>query len=545
VNQDAHIDFRLLFEHAPGLYLVLLPDFTIVAVSDAYLKATMTEREKILGENLFSVFPDNPDDPAATGETNLRSSLNYVLSHKTAHTMAVQKYDIRRPDGTFEVRFWSPLNKPVLDADQRVRYIIHRVEDVTEFMKLKDEVMHARKNVKFSKVPTDSSIEFYKRAQDIQKLNHELLQEIEERKAAEARVRTIQNLLQATIEAHKEIMIFSVDRESRFVNFNTTFKNETFKAYGTTVAEGVSIFDTVTNPEQQKLLKQHLDRTLAGESHVDISEYGSIQKFYFETHYNPVTNDRNEIVGVTVLSSNVTERTLADQQIKSLNKDLEAFSYSVAHDLRSPLRILDGYTGILQEDYGHCLDNEGKRLLSVITVNARHMGTLIDELLNFSRLGRLPVNRQLTNMQEMVNNVLEEQLSLVPRDRINLKVQAIEAAQCDPTLMRHVLSNLIGNAIKYSGKKEKASIEIGSYKRATDIVYFVKDNGSGFDMKYADKLFGVFQRLHKLSEFEGTGVGLAIVHRIISKHGGKVWAESEIDKGATFYFTLPSEEHAE
>jgi signal transduction histidine kinase len=540
VNHHAEIDFRLLFESAPGLNLVLLPDLTIIAVSEAYLKATMTEREKIIGKNLFSVFPDNPGDITATGETNLRASLKFVLSQKTAHTMAVQKYDIRRPDGTFEVRFWSPLNKPVLDGQNNIRYIIHRVEDVTDFMRMKDELQENRKPENAS-VPTDTTLELYKRAQEIQKLNAELLEEIEDRKAAEQKVRSIQDLLQATMEAHKDILIFSVDKNYCFINFNTAFVTATSDVYGTAVSHGGNIFEIVTSAAQQKAIRHHLERALAGESHVDIAEYGVTQKFYFETHYNPIKNRRNEIDGVTVLSINITNRILADQQINALNKELEAFSYSVAHDLRSPLRIMDGYAGILNEDYGHCLDDEGKRLVSVITANARHMGKLIEELLNFSRLGRMPVNRQHTNLQDLLTNVIDEQLSLFAKERIELKVGSLEAAECDATLMRHVFSNLVGNALKYSQKKDTAVIEIGSEKRESDILYFVKDNGSGFDMKYADKLFGVFQRLHKVSEFEGTGVGLAIVHRIISKHGGQVWAESDIDQGATFYFTLPSQ----
>jgi light-regulated signal transduction histidine kinase (bacteriophytochrome) len=234
---------------------------------------------------------------------------------------------------------------------------------------------------------------------------------------------------------------------------------------------------------------------------------------------------------------------LAEERITNLNKELDSFTYSVAHDLRAPLRVIDGYSQILRDEYQHALDGEGVRLLGVIATNARQMGQLIDDLLGFSRLGKLPVNFQQVDMKALVSQVIDEQLMFADKNKIEFRIGTLDPAMCDSTLMRHVLSNLVSNAIKYSGKKEKSYIEIGSEEKADEIIYFVKDNGSGFDMQYADKLFGVFQRLHKMSDFEGTGVGLAIVHRIILKHGGKVWAESEVDKGATFYFSLPLRTH--
>jgi light-regulated signal transduction histidine kinase (bacteriophytochrome) len=179
-------------------------------------------------------------------------------------------------------------------------------------------------------------------------------------------------------------------------------------------------------------------------------------------------------------------------------------------------------------------------MIRIVKQNTRQMGQLIDDLLNFSRLGRLPVQLKPINMNDLFNEVIHEQLAAVKRERIEFRIGTLEKAKCDGSLIRHVLSNLISNAIKYSRNKEHAIIEIGSEKKPFETVYYVKDNGSGFDMRYADKLFNVFHRLHKPTEFEGTGVGLAIVQRVISKHGGQVWAEAEVNKGATFYFSLPS-----
>jgi signal transduction histidine kinase len=539
-NSVRSIDFQLLFESVPGSYLILFPELTIAAVSDSYLLATMTIREQILGQHLFSVFPDNPNDPAATGEANLRESLNYVLNYKTAHTMAVQKYDIRRSDGTFEERYWSPLNKPILDANHEIMYIVHRVEDVTEFVRLKENVAQYSMTQKtLNKLVVDHEQEVYRRAQEIQRINYQLLAEIAERKVAEEKVKAVQALLQSTIESHKDVLIFSIDQHYRYLVFNSNFKAATFQAYGTEVHEGKNLFDTVGHEADRQRIKEHCDRALAGESHVCIEEYGDLNRFYFETRYNPILNGKMEVVGVTVLSANVSDRIKAEEQVKDLNKELEAFTYSVAHDLRAPLRIIDGYTGILTEEYAHCLDDEAKRFLRVIASNTRQMGCLIDDLLNFSRLGRLAVKKHLTDMHNLVNTVLDEQFAWVSKEKVEISVSILEPVQCDRHLIYHVFVNLISNAIKYSGKREKSKIELGSERSQSEVVYFIRDNGSGFDMQYVDKLFGVFQRLHKATEFEGTGVGLAIVHRIVVKHGGKVWAEAQIDNGATFFFSIP------
>lgn len=236
------------------------------------------------------------------------------------------------------------------------------------------------------------------------------------------------------------------------------------------------------------------------------------------------------------LEQKVMERTA---QLETANKELEAFSYSVSHDLRAPLRIIDGYTEIILSDYGVSLDEEGKRLLGIVTDNARRMGQLIDDLLNLSRQGRKELNFYQVNMAELVESSITEPGVLKTSQSI-IQVGKLEAAYCDSGLIRQVWVNLISNAIKYSGGKDNPKIEIDSVRSGNEIIYSVKDNGVGFSMKYADKLFGVFQRLHKITEFEGTGVGLALVHRIISRHGGRVWAEAEENKGATFYFSLPA-----
>jgi PAS domain S-box-containing protein len=224
--------------------------------------------------------------------------------------------------------------------------------------------------------------------------------------------------------------------------------------------------------------------------------------------------------------------------LEASNKELESFSYSVSHDLRSPLRAIDGFSRILQEDYAGKLDDESRRLLGVIRDNSQKMGRLIDDLLEYSRLGRKPLSTVEIDMKRLVEEVLGE-LQVSGEKPPRLVLGALPPARGDAMLVKQAWANLMGNAIKFSSKRERPVIEVSGREDGAESVYCVKDNGAGFDMQYYDKLFGVFQRLHSAEEFSGTGVGLAIVQRVITRHGGRLWAEGKVNEGATFYFALP------
>lgn len=233
-----------------------------------------------------------------------------------------------------------------------------------------------------------------------------------------------------------------------------------------------------------------------------------------------------------------TERKKSQDRILDLNRELEGFTYSVSHDLRAPLRSIIGYANILKEEYHETMDDEARRITEVIIRNTMRMGQLIDDLLDFSRLGRKQVSMGPINMKEVVENIVREQTAEMKDRKLAIKILDLESAVGDQAMMRQVWINLISNALKYSSKKEVSMIEIGSFRKDGRKVYYVGDNGAGFDMKYIDKLFGVFQRLHKMNEFEGTGVGLALIKTIVKRHGGEVWAEGRINEGAKFYFSL-------
>lgn len=236
------------------------------------------------------------------------------------------------------------------------------------------------------------------------------------------------------------------------------------------------------------------------------------------------------------LEDRVAQRTAA---LEAANRELEGFSYSVSHDLRAPLRAIDGFAGVLEEDHAHALDPEGRRVLAVIRSNAAKMGRLIDELLQFSRLGRRGLDAAPVDMTALAQEVMDELVAGEPDREFDVCVAPLPAACGDAMLLRQVWVNLIGNAIKYTGGRRPATIRVAGSSRGGESIYTVTDNGVGFDMAYVDKLFGVFQRLHRESEFPGTGVGLALVQRIVTRHGGRVWAEAEEGQGATFSFALP------
>jgi PAS domain S-box-containing protein len=274
---------------------------------------------------------------------------------------------------------------------------------------------------------------------------------------------------------------------------------------------------------------------------------------------SPIKDSTGQVVGASKLARDITERKRAEAEIRQLNAELEmrvaqrtveleaanheleAFSYSVSHDLRAPLRAVNGFTGIVLEEFSAQLPEEGRHYLERAHLGSQRMGELIDDLLAFSRLSRQPVIRQAVRSNELVQETLDELKPQCIGRQIEMRVGKLPECQADPALVKQVWVNLLSNALKYTRKRTPAILEIGCTQALGETTYFVQDNGVGFDMQYANKLFGVFQRLHRAEDFEGTGVGLAIVQRIVQRHGGRAWAAGQLDRGATFYFTLQGE----
>lgn len=342
-----------------------------------------------------------------------------------------------------------------------------------------------------------------------------------------------------------------------------TWSEELCRIHGLLPEENKQSFESwlsFIHPEDLEYVKKEIEKSNASLSdtilnHRIMRKDGTVRNIYSISKF--VLNQEGKPIGLYGISHDVTEQKIAEGEIKKLNEELEqkvmertaqlqavnneleAFSYSISHDLRAPLRAINGFAKILHEDYAPKFDDEGMSSLNAIMNNSKRMGILIDDLLKFSRLGRKEISTSEINMTALVKSVKEEELA-GNTNEIEFLIHTLPPVKGDQALIKQVWVNLISNAIKYSNHKPKTNIEIGSYYKDHEIVYFVKDNGVGFDMQYYNKLFGVFQRLHSQEEFEGTGVGLAIVQKIIHRHKGTIWAESKPNEGTSFYFSLPA-----
>lgn len=389
--------------------------------------------------------------------------------------------------------------------------------------------------------------------QALQEAHNELERKVQERTAELSEANALLQALMDNMPDH----IYFKDLQSRFIR-NSRSQATLLGLNDPAQAVGKTDFDFFPHAARSYAEEQEVMKT--GKALLDLEEWvvwPDGRETWVSTTKLPLRNSEGQTIGIFGISHDITERKRAEQAIQQLNadlekqtqqlqaanKELEAFSYSVSHDLRAPLRAIDGYTRILLEDYEPLLDAEGKRVCGVISSEARRMGRLIDDLLAFSRLGRKQMYSSKIDMRALATSVLNELLTEANRERLDFQIGRIPSVRGDSSLIRQVWINLLANAIKFTSKKERAVIEVGCKTSKDELIYYVRDTGAGFDMEYANKLFGVFQRLHSESEFDGTGVGLAIVQRIILRHGGRVWAEGEVEKGATFYFALPRKEH--
>ncbi|MEI6766578.1 MAG: PAS domain S-box protein [Bacteroidota bacterium] len=379
---------------------------------------------------------------------------------------------------------------------------------------------------------------------------------IMERKLAEEALSQSEELYRTLVHVSPDIIVIA--DLNGIISFVSPRAKEMMRQ-SNTEGVGQSLLDWLM-PEYHALASENIKKTFTGEmplSNIYKLKRADNTTFWGEINGAPLYDNAGRPKALVAVVRNVTRRVEAEERIRNINmeleakvrertakleilaSDLESFSYSVSHDLRTPLRSLDGFANMLLDDYSERIDDEGKRMLNKIIGNAHTMGTLIDDLLEFSQIGRKEIRLKQVDMKKIVHQVYGEILTPALIEKTTMTVGELPFAYGDEKLLKQVFVNLISNAVKYSSKKEKIEIEVGGYAEKGEIIYFVSDKGVGFDMQYIDKLFTVFQRLHRATEFEGTGVGLAIVKQIISRHGGRVWARAEKDKGAEFYFSLP------
>jgi PAS domain S-box-containing protein len=371
------------------------------------------------------------------------------------------------------------------------------------------------------------------------------------RRKAEQTVRMEKEFSDAMIDSLPGVF-YLYDQAGKFLRWNRNFEQVT--GYGAAEIATMHPLDFFTDGDKALLAERIGEVFAKGVSEVEdfVAKDGTRTPYYF-TGRTVVLDGQTCLVGVGIditarhkaeiqiqemnisLERRVAERTA---QLEEANKELEAFSYSVSHDLRAPLRAVDGFSQALVEDYGETLSAEGRRYLGTIRNETQRMGELIDDLLTFSRLSRAPLDRLSIDTAMLVNSLLSGMIAEFPGRKLDIRVGELPPCEGDPALLKQVWINLLSNAFKYTRREALSVITIGSRRENNTTVYYIRDNGAGFDMRYVHKLFGVFQRLHRAEDYEGTGVGLAIVQRIVHRHGGSVWAEGVVNQGATFYFTL-------
>lgn len=383
-----------------------------------------------------------------------------------------------------------------------------------------------------------------------------IIRDITERKLAEKELIESQELFSKAFQVGPAGITITRISDGKFMNANESFC-KMFEFNLDDVIDHTSTELNMWTPEERKkLIKKQLES--GGLNNYELTAQTKHGKPIYLLFSSREMKIKGEMCHLTTLID-VTDRKQAEELLKKLNnelefrvaertsqleaanKELEAFSYSVSHDLRSPLRHINGFTEILAKQYSDQLPEEARKFLNTITGSAQKMSTLIDDLLSFSRTGRAELKKSTIKMNQLIEDALAQIKPLLKDRKVDWKISPLPEVHGDYNLLRQVWINLLENAVKYTRTREDAIIQIGFENGKKEIVFYIQDNGVGFDMKYADKLFGVFQRLHSSSQFDGTGIGLANVQRIILRHSGRVWAKAETEKGATFYFSIPKE----
>lgn len=563
-------DFRVLFESAPGLYLVLTPDFRIAAVSDAYLRATMTKRDEILGRSIFEVFPDNPDDPTATGVRNLRESLNRVVQHRVPDAMAVQKYDVRRPDsvgGEFEERYWSPINSPVLGAANELIFIIHRVEDVTEFVGLKErETEHERLTETLRTRGGQMEAEILRRAQEIQEANRqlrdvqaELERRVEQRTAqltetisqlrAESTARqeaeaSMQRL--AALVASSEDAIIGLDLDYAITDWNAGAQHLFGFSAEEIIGQNISLLIPPDDWDRAKQALQQQTRVPPYEAVRRRKDGGSVT---VSVRLSTI-HQQGQMIGFSLIYRDLTYTKGLERQLQQSAKlkAVGTLAGGVAHDFNNLLTIISGYSEILLDQLPPSDPIHG--LIDQIKQAGDRAASLTRQLLAFSRqqvleLKVLDINVVVSGIDKMLHRMIGEDVSLTTVLDPDLRHVKADSGQIEQVLM-----NLAVNArdampqggqltietanvsLDESYAQSHMEVEPGPY-----VMLAVSDTGCGMDEATKARIFEPF--FTTKGHGKGTGLGLATVFGIVKQSGGHIWVYSEPAQGTTFKIYLP------
>jgi len=509
---EAEKRYRSALEHMTEGFQILGKDFRYLYINKAASEQGRKSINELLGRTMMEVYP-------GIENTVMFSMLLRCLEHIVPVTM---ENEFAYPNGD---KRWFHLNmEPVPEG------ILILSRDITHEKQADEELHQYRSNLENLVIERTAQLE-----EKTKELNaaFELQREREEN-------------LKLIFESINDYAIILLDVNGYINSWNTGAEKFTLYRQDDILGKHFSILFPIED-QLNDLPKKELETAIIEErSEVEgwrIKKDGN--RFWSLSIINVLRDKSGNISGFIKILKDMTERKIAAEKLKDhsikleeLNKELESFSYSVSHDLRAPLRHIDGFIQLIEKDIGTKLSDKNKKYFNYITSSVKKMGLLIDDLLSFSRMGRSEMHESEINPEELVNECIKDLIDETKDRDINWKINKLPKVHGDRNLLMQVFINLISNAVKYTKKKEKAVIEIGAKSAEGKHIFYIKDNGAGFDMNYASKLFGVFQRLHSDSEYEGTGIGLANVKRIINRHGGKVWAEGIVNNGAVFYFTL-------
>lgn len=528
VIQDEQ-EFNRIFKALPGLYLVLRPDppdFTIIAASDEYTAATEKRLEDIVGKRMFDEFPDDPDDSAADGVANLTASLHKAMKHKKPHKMAVQKYDIQLPDGSFSARYWSPLNTPVLDNSGKVTHIIHAVVDVTPTLKLERQ-------------EKDSRIKF----DDQTKLLLGANQEVEAAR-----------LLQAVSDNATQGLIM-MNSEQRCVFMNPAAEAITGYSFAEITRLAKPLHDIIhhmrPDGSHYPMTECPIDRALPQRNHTQ-GEDIFVRKdhtFYPVAFTASPILENSRPIGTVIELRDISQEKFAEEQhdhLIALNKAKDEFISLASHQLRTPATGAKQYIGMLMDGFAGDLTGEQQRLLDVAYQSNERQITIINDLLEVARIdaGKVKLHKEPADLVPLVNDILSEQASLFEGRQQTIRYETDKSkivSIIDKPRIRMAIENLIDNASKYTPEHKEIIVRIIQYRDAGSVAIHVTDQGVGIAAEDLSKLFHKFARLENpLSRsVDGSGLGLYWADKIVGLHGGTITVESKIGVGSTFMIDLP------
>jgi len=489
--------------------IALDQDLRVVSVSRSFYEFFKVKPEETVGQLIYDLGNKQWDIP------KLRELLETILPQKATF----DNYEVEHDFATIGKRIMLLNARQIQRVSGKERIILLAIEDITERKEIEAGLEKTRKELEVIKKSADEVSEF-----------------------AESIINTVREPL---ISLDQDLRVVTVSR-----SFYEFFKVKPEETVGQLIYDlGNKQWDI---PKLRELLETILPQKATFDNYEVEHDFATIGRRIMLLNARQIQRVSGKERIILLAIEDITERKLAEVEIKKLyeelkhkitqleaaNKELESFSYSVSHDLRAPLRSIDGFSQVLLEDYANKLEGEGREALQRVRNGAQRMAQLIDDLLKLSSMTRWELRREMIDLSAMVKAVLKELQETEPERQVDCVIAEGVIANGDGRLLRVVLENLLGNAWKFTCKLSQARIEFGIIQCDGQTSYFVRDNGVGFDMAYSDKLFGAFQRLHGMEEFPGTGIGLATVQRIIHRHGGRVWAEGEVEKGATFYFTL-------